>query len=331
MKKFLDYFCEMKISLILLISIHLFVSQTEAIGQTSTADTSSKHTDTTSIKKESPWKNQLMMSVGFSGLAVNNWSNGTTPNHNFNTNTRVSINYNNNKRTQFTSNTMFALGYNSGQDKVWRKNSDLFYSDNIFLYSLNKKTKYWYLASVLELSTQIFDGYLYDPKIAGVKTKVSSFLSPGFLTQGVGLIYMNKVLYFGVAPAAINYTFIVDQDVRASLHSRKLDRYLLDNGFLVKAGYYNHLFKRKVFVKVLSSYFHNYDSNKMVWTSNGMFRFNFTKWLSFNADYSLLYNNKQNSLSLVSNNIAGTPSGVSAGSPKIQSFITYGLGVNLRF
>jgi hypothetical protein len=331
MKKFLVYFCEIKASLILLISMQLFVSQTEAIGQTPMADTSSKHTDTTSIKKESPWKNQLMMSVGLSGLAVNNWSNGTTPNHNFNTNTRLSFNYNNKKRTQFTSNTMFALGYNSGQDKTWRKNSDLFYSDNIFLYSLNKKTKYWYLASILELSTQIFDGYLYDPKIAGVKTKVSSFLSPGFLTQGVGLIYMNKVLHFGVAPAAINYTFIVDQDIRASLHSLELDRYLLDNGFLVKAGYYNYLFKRKVFVKVLSSYFHNYDSNKMVWTSNGMFRFNFTKWLSFNADHSLLYNNKQNSLSLVSNNIAGIPSGVSAGSPKIQSFITYGLGVNLRF
>ncbi|HQT21518.1 MAG: hypothetical protein B7X86_01170 [Sphingobacteriales bacterium 17-39-43] len=326
-----NYFCEIKISLILLISLQLFVSQTEAIGQTPLADTSSKNTDTVSIKKDAPWQNHLMMSVGLGGLAVFNWSNGSTPNHNFNTNIRLNSTYNNKKRIQITSQTMFALGYNSGADKVWKKNTDLFYSDNIFLYSLNKKTKYWYLAGIADLSTQIFDGYMYDDKTAGVKHKVSSFLSPGFLTEGVGMLYMNKIFYFGVAPTALNHMFVIDKDVKASLHSIEVDRFTSDFGFLLKTGYYHYLLNKKVYVKVLSTYFKDYHSDGILWTSNGLLRVNFTKWLSFNSDYSLLYNNKQNSLDLVSANTSGIPTGITKGSSKVQTFITYGLGVNLKF
>ena len=330
MKRPLGYFCEIKISLILLILLQLLVYQTEAIGQTPLAETGVSDSDTTAKKKESSWKNSLMMSVGFGGLAVSNWSSGSTPNHNFNTNIGLNTTYNNKKRTQFTSQTMFVLGYNNGEDKVWKKNKDLFYSDNVFLFSMNKKSKNWFFAGILDVSTQIFDGYFYDPKAAGVKYKVSSFLSPGFVTEGAGVLYMNKILYIGAAPVALNHTFVIDEEVKAGLHSKEIDRFTSDFGWEIKAGFYDYLFKNKVFVKVLSSYFHDYNSSDDIFTSNGLLRVKLTKWLSFNTDYSLMFNNKQNSISLVSANTSGIPTGITTADSKLQSLISYGLGVNLR-
>jgi hypothetical protein len=43
-----------------------------------------------------------------------------------------------------------------------------------------------------------------------------------------------------------------------------------------------------------------------------------------------MFNNKQNSISLVSANTSGIPTGITTADSKLQTLISYGLGVNLR-
>lgn len=282
-----------------------------------------KENDTT--KKVSPWKAQVMFSTNLAGVLVYNWV-GTEPNQTFNSSMNLKVTYAK-KKNIFHSETWFTAGFNRPGDSVWKKNLDLLYIRNTYLHQIYKR---WHFAAVMDFSTQLFNGYLEkDVNGKNYKYKISSFLSPTFINYGVGGAYIEKHFYAGVAPLAFSHYFIVDKSISPALYGIEPDGNDYDYGALFRAGYTNSFFKDKVFVNSQASLFDFYSSKYVYFSMNNSLRLRIWKWLLLNTDVTFIYNNQSNTLSLETNNSTGIPTGVNMGSPKLQTFITYGIGISL--
>jgi Protein of unknown function (DUF3078). len=277
------------------------------------------------VKPTSPWKTEFMLSANLLGVAVFNWV-GAEPNKNFNATTRLKLTYAK-KKDRFISETIYSVGFATQDDSSWQKNVDLFYTRNTYLHFIKGK---WALAGIMDFTTQFFNGYL-DKEVAGkeYKFKISSFMSPGFLMYGAGAAYVDDHFYAGLAPLGMSHFFILDKEISPAMYGVEADRSNEDFGALVRAGYNNTFFKKKLFVNLQTSVFKHYTSDYVYFSMNNMVGVKLLKWLSLNADCALLYNNQSTSLNLVSNNSTGIPTGISTGSPKLQTYISYGAGVML--
>lgn len=275
-------------------------------------------------KIKSPWKAEFMLTSNLAGVLVFNWV-GTQPNKTFNATGRFRLSYAK-KRNRFVSETLYSAAYTQEGDSDWNKNIDLFYTRNTYLYTLHNK---WALAGVMDFTTQFFDGYL-QKEVAGkeYRFKISSFLSPGFLTYGAGIAYVDQTFYAGVAPLAMSHYFIVDKEISPSLYGVEKDRFNEDFGVLCRAGYYNTFYKKKIFINLQTSLFKHYNGKYVYFAMNNMARMKLLPWLFLSGDASLLYNNQSGSLNLVYN-ISGIPTSLSTASPKLQTYISYGIGVTL--
>lgn len=104
-------------------------------------------------------------------------------------------------------------GFVKNQHQQSRKNVDRLFFDTKYNREL---TKVWSLFGGLNLQSQFANGYEYstDPDSVNVRNRVSSFFSPAYLTEAIGIEYQ-PVPYFFVdfAPAALRQTIVMDRDL----------------------------------------------------------------------------------------------------------------------
>lgn len=101
-------------------------------------------------------------------------------------------------------------GIVKNQDVDARKSFDRLFLDSKYGYTLSKN---WSIVGNVNFLTQFAPGYAFETDAEGreVSKLISSFLSPGYLTEAIGIQY-NPVPYFYVtfSPGALRQTFVID-------------------------------------------------------------------------------------------------------------------------
>ena len=155
------------------------------------------------LVKPSFWTFAASSSLQFSQLYLSdNWYKGGEKNLNLQSSFLFKFNYNNRKRIQWDNTLEIKEGFNTTSSDTLRNirmNNDLFrYTGKIGLRAIAN----WYYTISAQFTTQLFNGY---PTNSDKRT--SGFLSPGYLSVGIGMDYkLNKSkCNLSVVIAPLNY------------------------------------------------------------------------------------------------------------------------------
>lgn len=140
-----------------------------------------------------------------------------------------------------------------------RKNVDILQLTSKAGYSIDKKNK-WFVAGLLDFRSQLTPGYEYPGD--SVKTKISQFAAPAYLTLSLGINY-KPVSYFSIylSPVAGKFTFCTNNvDVtRYGVEKGKI--YRAEFGAFLRADFQKDIFKN-VNLKTSIELFQNYLDKK---------------------------------------------------------------------
>lgn len=121
----------------------------------------------------------------------------------------------------------FQYGILRNKDRKAVKSVDRIFAESKYSRSINPKLNYF---AAINLLTQLAPGYEYNTQ--GDRTNlISSFLSPGFLSEGIGLEW-KPVKYFAVqlGGATVRQTFVTDDAVLPAKVTAREPRYGVANG-----------------------------------------------------------------------------------------------------
>lgn len=183
----------------LLFSLSLIVCTTAAYAQepTETANDSLK-----------VWTTKGMATILFNQSTFDNWIAGGENNISGNIGINYDFNY---KKDDWNWDNKIIASYGVVKTKTsaFAKKTD----DRLELNSLlGKKAKgYWFYSAFLNFRTQFTKGYVYDTDAFGAETRseYTSFMSPGYLSFGPGMLWKkNDNLKFNLSPLTSKLTFV---------------------------------------------------------------------------------------------------------------------------
>lgn len=151
------------------------------------------------------WKRGILYNLTFSQASLSNWAaGGDKSSLSVGSILNMFANYKKDKNSW--DNTFdFNLGYVSSTSLGSRKNDDRFDLVSKYGYAINNKLNYAILAN---LRSQFFRGYTYE---GGEKTFTSSFMSPGYLLNSIGIDYKPATsTSIFVSPLTARWVFVND-------------------------------------------------------------------------------------------------------------------------
>lgn len=154
------------------------------------------------------WKSKGNLSLLFNQSNFSNWTVGGENNLSGNFGLNYGLEYAKDDWT-WDNKLMASYGLVKTKNASFEKKTD----DRLELNSvLGKKAKdKWFYSAFLNFRTQITKGYLYgkDENGAEIRTENTSFISPGYLTVGPGMLYKkDENLKINIAPATSKLTFV---------------------------------------------------------------------------------------------------------------------------
>ena len=112
----------------------------------------------------------------------------------------------------YTSELNLQYGKIKNKDQLQKKSQDRIFWDNKVAFQLSRT---WYFYGALTFESQFDNGFSYDTDPFGNEraTLISKFMSPGYLTESVGLEY-KPVKYFStrIGLGTAKQTFVLDND-----------------------------------------------------------------------------------------------------------------------
>jgi hypothetical protein len=114
----------------------------------------------------------------------------------------------------------FLYGFVNNAGQGYRKTNDRLFLDTKYGYALSSK---WDMFTSVSFLSQFAPGYRYDTDAGGVETEVriSSFMTPGFLTLAWGFEYKPADFFrLRLSPVAPRLTFAFDEDALANVPTR---------------------------------------------------------------------------------------------------------------
>ena len=153
---------------------------------------------------EPKWKITGRLTFIFNQSSFTNWSSGGQNTVAGNINVNYDFNYKKNK-INWDSRIITGYGLSYISDKGYRKTDDRFEFNTVIGL---KTSTYWFFSFLTNFRTQYTKGFNYkkDPKVL-----VSEFLSPAYLTYGLGMLWKKSDdLSLNIAPATARYTFVND-------------------------------------------------------------------------------------------------------------------------
>lgn len=154
------------------------------------------------------WTTKGVATILFNQSTFDNWLAGGENNISGNLGVNYDFNY---KKDDWAWDNKIIASYGVVKTKTssFAKKTD----DRLELNSLlGKKAKgYWYYSAFLNFKTQFTEGYVYGKDANGVetRTKYTTFLSPGYLYFGPGMLWKkDDNLKFNLSPATSKFTFV---------------------------------------------------------------------------------------------------------------------------
>lgn len=169
--------------------------------------------DREAAETDSLWNTSGSVALTFANVGLENWAGGGV--------SSVSLGFvGNYKATRESEKTVwsnqFDLAYGLLKQKgnrTFRKTDDQLIILSQYGYKLNEN---WLLSGTFNFRSQIAPGYVYSEDNLGneVRTKISNFLAPGYLTVNTGITYKNKDVFTAtLAPITLKNTFVLDDDI----------------------------------------------------------------------------------------------------------------------
>lgn len=155
-------------------------------------------------KEASPWTREGYAGVKLTQVSLTNWAAGGDNSVAFDLQGAYQANY---KKGKHLWNNRLELAYGlnkTGEDGV-RKANDKIYLNSNYGYSIAKS---WYASAFTTFQTQFSPGYDYK---VNKDISVSEFMSPAYLTTGLGFTYEpNKIFTVVLSPASWRGTFVLN-------------------------------------------------------------------------------------------------------------------------
>jgi hypothetical protein len=155
------------------------------------------------------WKYPTILNIALSQTSFTNWASGGENSYAINGLLNLNGNYKS-KMAMWENNLTLAYGLMKQGEKEVRKTDDKMEFSSKSGY---KAVSNWYYSGLVQFKTQFTDGFKYDDA-AGTKSKLSTFMAPGYLNIAIGMDYVpSKVFSLFIGPLSGKSTFVMDQEL----------------------------------------------------------------------------------------------------------------------
>ncbi|MDA3943898.1 MAG: DUF3078 domain-containing protein [Bacteroidetes bacterium] len=155
----------------------------------------------------SNWTSKGNVGLNFSQSHLSNWAAGGENALNWQGILNYGIRYADDIQ-KWENNASFALGYSHLSDSKALKTDDKIEINSLYGYKAREKLFY---SLEFSFKTQFADGFDYKTDSS---TAISSFMSPGYFTLGIGMEYVpSKMFSINFAPITGRITIVSDQDM----------------------------------------------------------------------------------------------------------------------
>lgn len=113
----------------------------------------------------------------------------------------------------FVSEIIMQYGRLKNKGQLERKTNDRIFFDNKVALKLSKS---WYFFGSLNFESQFDEGFSYTKTTTGqeVRTLISRFMSPGYVTESIGVEYKpGKVFWLRIGTGTARQTFVLDTSI----------------------------------------------------------------------------------------------------------------------
>lgn len=154
--------------------------------------------------KTSPWTTEGFAGLKLTQVSLTNWSAGGDNSVAFDLQGTYQANYKKGKHI-WNNRLELAYGLNKTGEDGMRKANDKIYLNTNYGYSIAKN---WYASAFATFQTQFSPGYDYS---VNKDVAISEFMSPGYLTTGLGFTYdPGKIFTVVLSPASWRGTFVLN-------------------------------------------------------------------------------------------------------------------------
>ncbi|TWP24036.1 DUF3078 domain-containing protein [Apibacter muscae] len=163
-------------------------------------------------KKEKHWKIIGEQSLTINQSSFSNWVAGGVNSFGASAKINYSFNYEKGKNI-FKNKIILGYGQVSNEKEKPKKTDDVIHIESMYGYKISKS---WYSSIASSLITQMANGYNYDadPDYT-VKDRKSAFMSPGYITLGLGFEYKPYgKLQISILPVTAKATLILDKKLQ---------------------------------------------------------------------------------------------------------------------
>jgi len=160
-----------------------------------------------------PWKTKLEIGLNFNqSFFSENWNAGGVSSFAFGTLVKGNANYTKGNMS-WTNDLQLQYGIQKNKGQSQRKLNDLIFVDSKLGYRFTDKLDAF---GAVNFMSQFAEGYKFGTDSNGIETRatLSNFLSPGYLTEALGIRYQ-PVPYFWVRAGvlALRQTFVMDENL----------------------------------------------------------------------------------------------------------------------
>ena len=152
----------------------------------------------------SPWTTEGFAGLKLTQVSLTNWSAGGDNSVAFDLQGTYQANYKKGKHI-WNNRLELAYGLNKTGEDGMRKANDKIYMNTNYGYSIAKN---WYASAFTTFQTQFSPGYDYS---VNKDVAISEFMSPAYLTTGLGFTYdPGKIFTVVLSPASWRGTFVLN-------------------------------------------------------------------------------------------------------------------------
>lgn len=230
------------------------------------------------------WTNGILTELGFSQVSLTNWAAGGSGSVALNSYVNAHANYA--KGEMYWDNRgQLSYGFIQSFEDGYRKSDDKIILDSKWGYKAINK---WYFSVIFNFKSQFSPGFEYK---SDASTMVSKFLSPAYMSLGVGIDYKpGKALSVNLAPFTGNMVIVTDSLLRAKYGNAPDETVRWELGAKMTAHFNKEIFKGLKVTSTLNlftDYMHNFGNIQVNWDFQATYAFHkyFTAGLRTNLIY----------------------------------------------
>jgi hypothetical protein len=260
------------------------------------------------------WKITGVSSLSLSQLSLTNWAAGGENNIAGNVFLKLSPDYDNGT-INWDNDLVIGFGLFKQGDDEFKKSDDQLELSSKFGYRAGKN---WFYTALLSFKSQFAEGFSYEDDI---KTKISGFMSPGYLNLSLGFDYKpTDGFSLLLAPISSKMTFVMDENLSdAGVYAPAGASFRGEFGGYIKIAYKKEILKN-VLLDTQIDFFSNYVDDPQYVDVNWdlLITFKINEFLSASLMTQLIYD-------------YDIKFGPAPGTPKVQFKELFGLGLGYNF